>query len=170
MSITGLTETEENPIKVIRTLNGLSQRKAAAKIGCHYQLVYMAEHGMYFNIPPVLLRWLEDNSDSPRLHIMVAYDEFQVRRRNEAREKYSLGSLGVGSLGVPGENPVSSLRRYLDLSQSAFCKALCIPVALLYNSERDTAPSPKLLYIFEQLGIPKPVINEMIERYEIIDA
>lgn len=166
-----LIETGENPIRVIRIRNGLSLRKAAGKIGCHYQALYMLEHGMYLTVLSAILYWAVSVSDFTELQIREAYSLFRSGKQVLAQEKYSLSVIGIDSLGMPGDNPVLKFREYLGLTQSAFCKQLCLPVALLYMAEKKSASlPPSLRCVFEDLNIPGTVIQEMVERYKIVEG
>lgn len=160
----------QNPIFIIRSQQGLSLRRTADAITCHYQALYMVEHGMYVNVLPKILDWAIEVSDRTRQQIEYDYMIFRSIKQDEAREIYSLDSLDINSLGTPGKNPVRKFRDYLGLTQSAFCKDLCIPVALLYTAEQKSVSLPKTLKkIFQDLGIPNLVIQEMIDRYELVD-
>jgi len=161
-------EGGENPVKLIRRQNGLSQRAAAEKIGCHYQLVYMSEHGMYWRIPVKIIDWMLENSPYTRYEIEDSYAVFKVQHRKIAIDEYSLGSLDVDALGKPGENPIVRLRESLGLKQSSFCKALCIPVAVLYLAEHDGFLPNVLRVSLLDLSIPLAVIEEIDARFEIM--
>lgn len=158
----------QNPIRSIRVGQGLSLRKAADKIGCHYQALYMTEHGMYMTVPPRILDWAVDTSDYIITQINIGYMLFRSEKQDIAKEKYSLEELNLECLGAPGDNPVRKLRSYLRLTQSAFCKDLCVPVALLYSAENGSLPK-KLKNIFMDLGIPDLIIDEIVDRYEVLD-
>lgn len=163
-----LLEKGENPIRVIRTEQGLSIRRAAEKIGCHYQTVYMAEHGMCDPLFAVVLLWASANSEYTLPQITDAYDMFLARKRGLAREMYSLEMLPTTAVGIPGTNPIRSLRQYLGLTTSRFCKDLCIPVSLLHNSERaDSLPGAMCVALYS-LGVDGELIEEIAERYELL--
>lgn len=161
----------KNPIRSIRKSQGLTIRGAAKKIKCNYQTLYMVEHGMYMDVLPNILTWALQVGDSVKEdEIQFTYMLFRSEKQDLAREKYSLSTLGISCLGAPGDNPVLKLREYLGLKQSAFCKELCIPIALLYYAENKSVSLPKQLKnIFCDLGIPQVVIDEMICRYELVD-
>lgn len=167
--VTGTEEHIENPIWRIRHDNGLSLRRAADKIGCHYQSIYMTEHGMYERVLGIIMDWAVSNSDWDRYRIDDSYFLFKRYRRLLAMEKYGLESLTVGCLGPPGDNPVRQLRRFLDMTQSKFCKELCLPVALLYTAENSCKSLPWTMYnVLKDLRVPDEVVQEMSDRYEEI--
>lgn len=148
--------------------NGLSMRKLAHKIGCHYQLIYMSAHGMYFSIPPIVLAWVVDSGDASESDIKQKYRMFQCEVRADSAERHSLGKLSINSLGVPGDNPIRSLRSYLGLSQSGFCKDLCLPVTMVYRAERETSLPPKIMDVLEEVCVPDHVLQEIVARYEVL--
>lgn len=169
VSLEELIETGANPIRVIREGMGLSIRKAAQKIGCHYQALYMCEHGMYRSVLPVVLTWAEQNSDFSRHQIDAAYSKFRETKKQVAREKYSLHLVKIEALGEPGDHPVLRLRESLGLNQSSFCKEFCVPVALLYVAENKAASLPiELRSGLADVGLPSTVLQEMVDRYEMV--
>lgn len=160
-------EGGENPVKLVREQLGLTQRKAADKIGCHYQTVYMAEHGMFIPIPPVILQWVASELGGPREAVEHFYKLFQLEQRDAACERHGLKTLSLDCLGLPGEHPIQRLRGFLGLNQSQFCKQLCIPVVWLYEAEKKALTFPhRLRVVLEDIGIPKVVLSEIAERYE----
>lgn len=160
----------QNPIRLIRESQGLTLRKAAEKIDCNYQTLYMIEHGMYLTVLPKVLDWAIKFTDSDKSKIEYNYMLFRTEKQDLAKEKYSLNSIKVDSLGIPGDHPILSFRMFLGLTQSAFCKELCIPVALLYYSETVAVSLPKKLRnMFYDLGVPGNVVDEIVCRYELIE-
>lgn len=169
-SLEELIESGSNPIRVIREGMGLSIRKAAHKIGCHYQALYMCEHGMYRYVLPVVLAWAGQSSDFSRQQIEDAYTVFRSKKKCAAKEKYSLHMVKIDVLGEPGDNPVLRLRESLGLTQSGFCKEFCIPVALLYVAENKASSLPQELRIgLADIGLSSLVLQEMSDRYEMVD-
>lgn len=159
-------EGHENPVRAIRNYNGLSLRKAAKRIGCNYQAIYMTEHGMYFRVPPIILDWAGGVGDKTEDQIEKAYDAYRDGRIKATSEKFSMHMLRVDDLGIPDENPVLSLRKFLQLTTSGFCKEFCVPVSMLYEAENHAKSLPsKLADIFEQMGVSPVVIQEMEDRY-----
>lgn len=163
-----LLERGENPVHAIRLGLGLSMRRAAEKIGCHYQTIYMVEHGMCEYIFPVVFRWAVENSDFTGYQIEDSFNMFLARKRGVAREKYSLETLPVAALGIPGTNPIKSLRQFLGLSTSGFCKDLCIPVALLHSSEKAKNFSGSMCIALHAAGIDERILEEIEERYGLL--
>lgn len=163
-------EAGANPIRVIREGMGLSIRKAAQKIGCHYQALYMCEHGMYRHVLPVVLTWAEQNSDFTRHQIDAVYSRFREAKKRLARDKYSMHLVKIDALGEPGDHPVLRLRESLGLNQSSFCKELCIPVALLYVAENKAVSLPSELRAgLADVGLTSTVLQEMVDRYEMVN-
>lgn len=156
----------ENPIRVIRRGKSLSLRQAAVKVGCHYQAIYMTEHGMYFSIPPTILTWAVKSSDLGGPQIEIMYCEFRSVKIDEASKAYNLNCIEIDSLGPPGTNPVKAFRESLGLSTSKFCKQFRIPVALLYEAEhRAVSLSKKMREVLQDMRVPNRVILEMGSRY-----
>lgn len=166
---TGLDAFEPglNPVKVLRDSIGLSQRKAAAEIGCHYQTVYFAEHGMFIPLPPVIMDWAVNVGPYTRSDIVVGYALFQLHRRVGARIKHSIEILTVECLGFPDENPIRNLRKSLNLTQSGFCKEFCIPASWLYDAENVADVFPQRLEsIMGKIGFPESLLEEISWRYD----
>lgn len=159
-------DSQENPIRAIRRYNGLSLRNAAIKIGCHYQAVYMTEHGMYFRVPPSILYWAGGVGDMTEAKIEEVYQSYRAAKLVDASERYSMAKLRVDDLGIPGENPVRGLRNFLGFTSSKFCKEFCVPVSMLYEAENNSKSLPgKLADVLRQMGVPSVVIQEMDDRY-----
>lgn len=163
-----LIERGENPIRTVREAMGLSMRRAAEKIGCHYQTVYMAEHGMCDPLFPTMLWWAVSNSEYSAVQIEAAFAEFRGRVRNATVEKYSLESLPVSALGTPGTDPLRSLRGYLGLSTSGFCKAFCVSVSVLHHAESVLFLPAAIQSTFQEMGVPEEIVTEMLERYSLL--
>lgn len=159
-----------NPIAYIRKLNGLTQRKLAVRIGCHYQTVYMAEHGLLVPLAPRVRDWASEASDYSFQDIERVYRWSQRMHRVMASARHVLVNLTIDSLGVPGSNPVKSLREFLQLSQSAFCKEFCIPVAWIYVAETGNSLPNRLRSVLGDIGVPEDVLAEMKERYGVING
>lgn len=170
-SLEALTESKDNPIRVIRNSKGLSIRDAADAIGCHHQALYMNETGAYNHVLPVVLNWLVQNSDHPSFNIEMAYAAFITNSRSDARDKYGFCTADIDDLGKPGDNPVQRFREHFGLTRSAFCKTVCVSSSLMYTIENPGAQHvaasipPSLLDVFRELKVPAGVISEMRERY-----
>lgn len=163
-----LADTSANPIRAIREGMGLSIRKAAIKIGCHHQTLFMNEKGMFGRVLPVIMMWLTDNSDYSEQDINDSYRGWIAYRRRQAVDKYQFYTVTVAAIGIPGENPVTMFRGHLGLTQSAFCKELCVPIAIMYNAEghRSNSLPRTIKRLLTELGVPRQVVQEMIDRYE----
>lgn len=162
-----LIERGENPIRTVRLAQGLSIRRAADKIGCHYQTVYMAEHGMCDALFPVVLWWAVENSEYTADQIEGAFAVFRSCKRQITAERYSLEQLPVSALGEPGADPLRSLRTFLGLSTSGFCKEFCVSVSVLHNAERVQFMPASIQTTLKEMGVPVPVMSEMLERYSL---
>ena len=161
-----MPDLSASPVRLARKRLGLSLQKLSDSLGVQYQLVYLTECGCYTEIPPVILVFLAKEGFSVG-KLEEDYNKFVQKQRRAFGETYFPRDFELPDPAA-SQNPLTLLRKKLDLNKAAFAKGLCIQPAVLYKIEtgqqRTLALQIKVALV--EAGLPWVEMKELESRYE----
>lgn len=152
----------QNPVQRIRLAMHKTQGQFAREIGCHEQLVFLVEQGVYPAISPVVFNWMVSRG-SNGARITFEYRRFQEDRRQGFGERETFSLWTLDSLGPPVGSPFESFRDILGFSRMRLCKSLCIHPAkeLAVESGQAQSMGGQIRGALLQAGLPVEVMTEL---------
>lgn len=149
-----------NPITEIRKKQGASLLSWARDAGIHHQALYLNECGVYVDVLPTLLEFIEGlGYDGAELE--ANYHLWVAERREEVRE--SLDFLDDLPEPCRSVHPFVCFREALGLSRMAFCKTFLVHPASIYELEHGKMLKlpGQLVDALRSVGISDTVIEEL---------